>query len=299
MRAEYFLLFIAAVFVGESDLLKKILKEFFQNPLSKKNLPLLLAGLIVVLSLINKVLNGHLILCKTDYYAAFYLFPFLILSSILVNDKRFFNFLLIFTTIECLFGILEYLTGVRSIFLGSNSSNQIVDYSLLYNSRVYGLSANSSIFAYKILLAFILVDFSKIKGPFLWTLRILLLIGLMISFSRTVVIVLLFYWFIQLLVFLYRKRRTVFNYDPFRFSFLIVVIALVLFVPLRYQLSRGDKQAESVYKPLTVENRKAITCSEIHALTIKQGEKDPEKMGWGDKMMKASENIESSGRKLT
>lgn len=298
MRAEFFLLFILVVLFGEKGIIKLKVNKFIQKPADRRFITVWIVGIIVAASLINRLLNGQEILCKTDYYAAFYLFPFLIITGLVIKDQRFFKFLVLFTVVECLVGIIEYSCGIRSFFSICADSNRITDYSLLYNSRVFGLSVNSSVFAYKVFLAFILVDYIWMKRTFIWITRIILTLGLLISFSRTVVIVLLFYWVAVLIITFIRQRKEALKSDSIKFALSILMIATVCAMPLKYQLSRGVRQAESVYKTVEVIKAEPKGCAVLHALPMRQGENDPEKIGWGDKLIRASVNIQSSGRKL-
>ncbi|MFN6015267.1 MAG: hypothetical protein ACK47F_11305, partial [Flavobacteriales bacterium] len=108
MRAEIYVIFFLTVFFFERDTLLRKLLDFLQAPFQKKNFLVWLVAAIMLISLINKVYNGNEILCKKDYYSAFYLFPFLVLSSKLVYSERFFKFLILFTVLECIIGISEY-----------------------------------------------------------------------------------------------------------------------------------------------------------------------------------------------
>ncbi|MCE2712862.1 MAG: hypothetical protein LW688_10030, partial [Cryomorphaceae bacterium] len=91
VRAEFFVAFIAILFVGERVLLKSILTDFLYKPFSKEALPVWMVIAITVLSLLNKIFNGHTIFCTSDYYASFYLLPGLFLCSKLLRSPIFFK----------------------------------------------------------------------------------------------------------------------------------------------------------------------------------------------------------------
>lgn len=297
MRAEYYLLFVAAVFFFERQRIGESVSSFKEAPFSGKNRIVWVVVLIMVMSGINKVVNGNEIWCLKDYYAAFYLFPLLILSSRFSFDERFFRFLIVITAVEAFVGMMEYTVGVRS-FLFDQGDNLISDYSLLYNSRVLGLSGNSSIFAYKILLGFILIDFVKLKQWEHWLLRIILLAALLISFSRSATAVLLVYWSIGLILGIIKNRKSIFINPRVQFYGAVVILSIAFQSTLKNQFLRGDHEAESAFGQKELAMAEPGSCAEQHAMPMLPGELDPAKQGWGDKLMMSTENIQSSGRKL-
>lgn len=299
MRAEYFLFFVVAVLIGERSTIIEGTRNLFSDPSQKRNKFIFLGViLLMVFALINKLVNGQEILCVKDYYAPFYLFPFLILTACLSYSRMLFFGIILLTAGESIVGLFEYLSGVRSIVLDLGDFNRIEDYSLLYNSRVYGLSSNSSILGYKVLLSFIIIDFCKLKNWQDWSIRGVLLIGLLISFSRIAIIVLLIYWLLRLIL-INRKvlHRKYISNSSVQYVVFVVLLSLICFKPLMYQLSRGGHEAESV---LFVEEDPNMinSCALSHALPIQGAEVDLEKQGWGDKLMLSAENVQSSGRKL-
>ena len=98
-------------------------------------------------------------------------FPFLFLISlsifigkfITVRDLKIIQYLLF---IEILVACYEYLLGINSVFthLVRDASNG----ELLYDSRVYGLSANSSVLAIKLLISYMIYAVLKNENSKLW-----------------------------------------------------------------------------------------------------------------------------------
>lgn len=301
-RAEMFLIAIAVVVAFERKAIIEQFKEFRLKPFAKKYLFSFWLILIILLtSIINKIVNGNEILCLRDYYSGFYLFPLLILVSKYFGKLDVFKYLIAFTVIEVVVGCVEYAVGTRSFLLDLGDLNVITDRSLLYGSRVYGLSASSSIFAYKIMVGVILLEFSNFKKALSWILRIMLLIGVLLSFSRAVVVVLILFWIVRALygVVKGRKQRQVFRSVPFQFNVLMVLLVIAFNSGIRYQLSRGGHEAESVFGAKTnIEKGAPETCAEMHAIEYEQGETDSELQGWGEKLMMRTEGIQTSGRKL-
>lgn len=299
MRVEFFLLFVLAVVLGERQIISEYARSLFSDPAKKRTRNLVIGVVILMISAgINKLVNGFEILCLRDYYAPFYLFPFLVLSSSLSYSRSLFLGIILIVAGESVVGIIEYFSGIRSFVIDLGDLSEITDYSLLYNSRVYGLSGNSSILGYKVLIAFLIIDYCKLKPWQEWSLRGILLIGLLLSFSRMAVIVLLVYWVLRLVV----LNKKLFTREKLTNStvqyFLVVVLAsIVLYKPLMYQLSRGGHEAESVLN-IEEDPNQINSCELSHALPMKSAELDPEKQGWGDKLMLSAENVQSSGRKL-
>ena len=296
VRAEFFVAFIAVLFVGERDLLKTILTDFLDKPFSREALQVWMVIAITVLSLLNKIFNGHTIFCASDYYASFYLLPGLFLCSKLLRSPVFFKTLIWITFLEVLLGILQYSMGVKTFF-SELGSIRITDYSLLYNSRVYGLSSNSSMLAYKAFLALLLIDLVPFRRKTLeWFLRVLLVIGILLSFSRSVIIVLILYFLLQGVFLLFKHRTAAFNLPSFQSAILWIGLTLIFLSPLKMQLSRNEMQAEKTSGLELKEEDHPKNCAESHALPMSKGETDPSKMGWGDKLM-VNNGMQTSGRK--
>ncbi len=297
MRPEIYVVFFLTVFLFERAELFRKFSEFRKAPFHRHQLIVWLVFAILFFSGLNKLLNGNEILCTKDYYSAFYLFPFLVLSSKLVYSEKFFKLLILLTVLECIVGISEYAYGVRSYFTNIVESNTLTDYSLFYNSRVYGLSDNSSIFSYKIFIAFILIDFVKLTKIENWTYRILLLAGLLFSFSRVIIILVLLYWVLIITKKIFLNRKSFLTNPSLQFMSLIIAFSMVFFGPLKYQLSRGDHHSENAFGGKVAEIKEPVSCDEIHALPMLPGELDTKKQGWGDKLMLGTNGVQSSGRK--
>lgn len=254
--------------------------------------------LIYILSLANKFIFGQDILCTKDYYGYFYMFPFLVVTGLVIFDKRLFKALIVMTALESIIGLGEYVTGVRSFFLEADPLNVIKDYSLLYNSRVFGLSVNSSILAYKVFLAFILIDFVHFKRYFAWILRIALTLGLFLSFSRVIVILVLLYWLLNSISMLRLGFRRALQESSFLFMAGLLCLNLIFIVQLKDQLTRGGHDAESSFAGATTfEEPEPQTCADKHAIPMKPGTMIETEQGLGDRIFMSAENIQSSGRK--
>lgn len=298
-RVEYFLLFVAAVLIGERKTLIAKTKQFLAGEATRRERNIIVGVILLMLFAgLNKLFNSQDVLCLKDYYSPFYLFPFLLITSGLSYSRYLFLGIVLFVAGESVVGLMEYVSGDRSFLLDLRDYSTITDYSLLYNSRVFGLSYNSSILGYKILIALILIDYIRLKAWQEWSLRLLLVIGLIISFSRIAILVLLIYWLMRLIT-INRKVITeqLFKKATVQFYGLMIVLAILFGNTLLYQSSRGGHTAESVTQADDIEHA-AVGCAEEHAIPMKKAELDPAKQGWGDKLMLQAESVQTSGRKL-
>jgi hypothetical protein len=95
------------------------------------------------------------------------------------------------------------------------------------------------------------------------------------------------------------KNRQVYKSAGFQFNLLMLALILVFNSGIRNQLARGGHEAETVFGEKSLhEKLEPTSCAEIHAIEYQQGELDPAKQGWGEKMMIRAEGVQSSGRKL-
>ena len=131
MRVEFFLVAIAAVVFFEFPSIKIDFKEFKSNPFDRKHLfSVWLILLIVLVSISNKVLFGHEVICLKDYYASFYLFPLLIMVSKYFGKKEVFQFLLVLTSIEIGFGVIGLMIvfdRIEIINLKKNKKRMVLE----------------------------------------------------------------------------------------------------------------------------------------------------------------------------
>ena len=102
------------------------------------------------------------------------------------QDLRIFLFLL---CIEVGVGAYELVNGIQTVFQGVTDETINLDEDLLYYRTVFGLSVGSNSFAFKLLFGMICIDLLYRD----WTyksvlLKIVLLMGLVMSFNRTTII---------------------------------------------------------------------------------------------------------------
>lgn len=153
-------------------------------------------------------------------------FPYLFLVFFAILIAKFVNkndlkLILYFTCFEIFIGMFEYYYGV-STFFENKVHSQVKDFAdedLLYYRRVFGLSTNSSVLAFKILLSFIIVfilrfDLDKKK---IYYILFILLTGLVITFNRTTILSLVFGFSLYYIFFNFNFRKLIYLISGFTF----------------------------------------------------------------------------------
>lgn len=134
-------------------------------------------------------------------------------------------------------GLGEYLLGVKSFFYPE--SQEYFNSEFFYNRSVWGISNNSSVFAQKIIVSFVmyyyLLDIKKVRLPKLYFIFLFLL--LYITFNRTAFLcVLAFLGFRYLINFRFSKKYLL----TAVFVFLSLTVSFYLYSDLiLYQFFRG------------------------------------------------------------
>lgn len=171
-------------------------------------------------------------------------FPYLLLIFIALlfsklitqKDLRLIQFLIMF---EIFVGVLEYIAGVPTFFKNPTGMMELSDTGILYQSRVFGFSSNSSNLAAKIIyLATISIMFVKANGKFLfWDKFVVffILVGLFVTFNRTAIISILFSYFI---LFGFRFKNIIL------FVFPILIAIYLKWDSIVNQLTRGRGEVD-------------------------------------------------------
>lgn len=98
---------------------------------------------------------------------------------------------LLFVFFEIFVGVAEYIAGVHSFFsVEYKGQTQIGDTELLYYNRVFGLSLNSSVYAFKVLVGFVILMAirSELSRRVFLVCAIIIAVGFFTSFNRTAII---------------------------------------------------------------------------------------------------------------
>ncbi len=301
----YYMFLPFAILIFEFTTLKKQSFEFLKNPFRKHFLNVVwLPFFFVFFALINKWINGNEILCNKDYYASFYLFPLLILSASFTANSKFYKTLIFIICIEVLVSFIEYLFNVRTFFLDKTHGNIILTKDLLYDSRVFGLSANSSIIAMKLFCGLLLVELAMMKSWYKWFARIVLIVGLILTFNRAVLVAIFVFWTLYAIYFAIKNRKQSVIvikriFSPFIFFFLLFYcFSNHSFL---YQFSRGESVDEKLkyeYQSKEIVLLKDLTqdCASRHAIEMKEGN-DLKTTGFFSHLfLKTISGINTSGR---
>lgn len=179
-------------------LLRKVNQEgwsYFAVNFQKINKNFLIILLIVLATAINKVVNHY------DDLTIFNFLPYTVVIPIAYFiakhlRKKDLELLVFFIVVEALVVMVQYFLGTNTFFSGLDQINQQTEgrAGLLYYRRPYGLSMNSSVVAYKLFLAYLILDFLKLKQLIHTVFRLLLLVAIYFTFNRTIFLAMAIYF---------------------------------------------------------------------------------------------------------
>ncbi len=260
--------------------------------------------IFVFLALINKILNGGEISCLKDYYAAFYLIPVLLFTGKRLFTRRTYVVFIAFVLIETVFGVIQYLTNDRSLLLPLTEETHIQTKALLYDSRVYGFGANSSVFALHIFIAFLFLLAAGFKRLTYWLVFTGLIGGMLLSFGRAVVVMSVLFFIVMSIQLLWNNRKELKHFIVHRY-FLRVVLSAILLIGLflspwmQDNLARGNKTEQLEYNKLAFSwDTIPLSCSEQHALPFKEPSQLDTTSTLSRNFLELTQRINTSGRKL-
>jgi hypothetical protein len=162
--------------------------------------------LILLLSFINWLWSFDPSLGISANITSFLLLPFTLLAGVSFTrgDAK---ILLALIALECLVGCYEFSMGIRSIIPSINAATTpIIDEGLWYSSRVYGLSSNSSVLALKVFAGLLLIHFYEFKGFKTRVIEILFVLGVVVTFNRTVIVTLVLMYCLSFILNALEKR---------------------------------------------------------------------------------------------
>jgi hypothetical protein len=163
--------------------------------------------LFILLSGLNKLVNGNELRSLKDFYSSFMLLPLVLISARGIFSQRVMKLVVGFVLLETLIGILEYQLQVRSFFVPLDRKSMIFDESSVYGTRVFGLGSNSPIFGLRCLVALFLLEATDWKRYWKWIFKVVLLLGIIVSFNRSVVICCIVFYLLQLGQLVWKERR--------------------------------------------------------------------------------------------
>lgn len=217
----------------------------------KFDINILIITLIIILSFINQIVNFNnaIIYNKNIFsiypYYFFILISFYLSKSINETTKR---FLIYLVSIETVVAIFEFILHVPTFFPNFVSSELPSSYGykgLLYYSRVFGLSNNSSELSFKIFATLLLLDTIEIKRYVKQLLYFILFVGIYITFNRSVILSLVLFYFIKKFPFILRFLGSKIKRFPKRYLLYsiitIIILAFILYYSsnIIFQFTRG------------------------------------------------------------
>lgn len=212
---------------------------------------------IILLCTINQILNLVVVLRDFKYASLVPYTVFMIVSYLFGKnaDVRVFYYVLIFISVEVFVGVLEYASEVKSFF--PSISQHITGEApfgykgLIYYKRVAGLSPNSSAFAYKVCVGILLLHYLKFKGRKLFIYASIFTVGLIITFTRSVILTVVLFLFLANIPQIKRFANDLLS-KRFRVLYLLFALGLLVagyiifssWADLYYQLNRGMENAD-------------------------------------------------------
>jgi hypothetical protein len=164
------------------------------------NRNLLIIALIVLCTALNKWLHWYNELEGVDLvprtlamFVAFFIAKNL--------TKKDYELIVLFIVIECLIVCFQYFVGINSFYDEYSHFNDALNRNpdLLYSRRPLGMSENSSTVAYKFFIAYIILDYFKLKGLIYNSFRLILIFGIFFTFNRTVFLAAFVYIFYSII----------------------------------------------------------------------------------------------------
>lgn len=152
--------------------------------------------------------------------------------------------------------LIEWYLGTESILPGISKVEEFSISDVLYNTRPYGLSGNSSGVSDKIFLAFLFMSYLNKKWTKTILFYVILITALILSFSRTAISAILFFYFLTFLekAFLFycnyniSKIKKIFYTISILFISTLIVIGLnSLFEAFIFQFSRGGDISDTSF----------------------------------------------------
>lgn len=264
----------------------------------------IIPAVFLIAAAFNKLINGQPISCLKDWYAAFMLLPFMLLVAWRGLSQRTIQLLLLAVLLEVVVAIIEYIFNVRSLFLPATKELVIQSKVSLYDSRVYGFGANSPIFALR---CFIALFFLQGLSWNRWIKAIVLgalMIGILLSFNRSVIVALWVFLPLSVVQVLWAKRRMWrkwYRLPEIQDSLLIGFLAVLIFSNgfVWNSFMRGGKQEQLEVQIGEIDwSRYTLTCQQAHAFPMKNASEVDTSGYYSRLLLEKTRGMNSSGRKL-
>ncbi|MGB0390644.1 MAG: O-antigen ligase family protein [Salibacteraceae bacterium] len=166
----------------------------------------IIIGLIIVFSVVNAIVN------TPDRLHTVSAFPYhvLLLPTVVIAyflNKNDLKILIGWIFFESIIAVIENVLGISTVFFWSPKFEVYNNPDLLYFSRPFGFSSNSSILAFKVLLGILLIHHQQLKGTYYKIVEGLFILVVIFTFGRTVILALLFFYAFKQLYFFQKSRK--------------------------------------------------------------------------------------------
>lgn len=211
----FYLLAIAYSIVFSFKFVKEYVSALLSGRILDKNLTYLI--LFAFLALLMRVLDYSNWTSIRSAYSFAYLFPFTYLVARMVwLNRQVYFFILMFIAFESFLAIFQYISGQSSFFTSLHLYRQFESYTLLYYTRVFGLSINSSILAIKLIVGLVLLGQVQLDTKVKMGLEILFLGVSIIAFGRIALIAIVIFYLIKIInALLNRSKSKIKSFIPF------------------------------------------------------------------------------------
>jgi len=217
-------------------LCKDYLVSFFTSAIKFKIVDrnfaiLILIAIIAMVLRISQFANHTSI---GDMYSFVFLFPFTyILGKVVFENPKIYKFLLLCIAVESLVAIAEYFYGASTFFVGTENYRAFESYDLLYFTRVFGLSPNSSAFALKLFFAIVFLPLARFNKKQAFLLELLFVIASIFAFGRIILAALIFFYLLKLFkIIIQEKKQGLFSLKT------VPAILLILFFSINPSWSK-------------------------------------------------------------
>lgn len=299
----YYLALIPLILYQKRSTLKEQFQVFREKPFIKKHLiSVWLIAVILLVGIILKFLRGATICSLRDYYSAFMLLPFLFLIA-----KDFFTettkkVIIGFVLLEIFVALFEFLTAQRTLFF-QEEIKSVFSYDSLYKSRVYGFASNSPIFALRIFIALTFIYQVQFKVFLKVSAYLILLIGILVSFNRTIILISFLYIFLgfirSLLPLLKNGIKQVKSVEFIQFSLLLLVFLVSFQIPyLKYSFTKGESSEKTEVPDTWKMKENHLVCADQHTIEMKDIPDLNLPVWMGVSASESSEKMNTSGRTI-
>lgn len=203
----FYLILIGTSIYFNIEFIKSVLFGFYKFKIIDLTFTLLLvfAFLMMILRIFDiNSWNG-----LKDFYSYAYLFPFTYLGArtLKIYEKGVLKWLIIFIAFESLVAILQYFLGVSSFFTNLKLYREFTSYDMLYYTRVFGFSSNSSMLSLKLFIGLILLNTKVVNKSWTLVFEFLFLALSILAFGRIILIVIPIYYLIKICINLIKYKR--------------------------------------------------------------------------------------------